>query len=556
MKPPESHRSHHLDECRHLLLSLSHSIPAVRSFFGRWAAVSATLSRLRAAVDKIASLPGNELSDNLLRFLSETLILTLSISNQCNNPDPPAGRLRTQSDLAAAAASLDQHAADAEFLLRSGALLDPLPAPSSSRREALRAEARSLITRLQIGTVSSRIPALDSLISMLLGDDKNVMIAATQGLVPALVRLLDCASLSHPEAREKAVTAIARVSSLDSCRQLLVSEASFLASHLSRVLVEPDGVGSAKEKACATLQALTLQKDISMTVGSGGTISILLETCRSGTPPAQAAAAGVLKNLTAVPELREKLIEENAVPVLIRVLQSGTVLARENSASCLSNLTSGEDNQSIKLAIFQQGVLDCIRNYWEAPAVDNRDLEPAIRLLRNLSSTSVFSEIILSSGFLPRIILALDSSSAGTRIEAIRAVSELALVCTNKEGLDYALPKIVRMLEAKEADEKEAAVKALASLMSFSICRRLMRKDEKGILNLIMLLDTSVCNVEKKHIVIILLAVAQTRRCRKLMVASGACGLLPRLESMEVEGAKKLSELLAKGKLLGVFPRN
>ncbi|PKU74502.1 uncharacterized protein LOC110107440 [Dendrobium catenatum] len=554
MKPPENHQSQHLEECRHLLSSLSESIPAVRSFLGRWAAVSATLGRLRPAVDEIAGFPANELSDDFLCFLSQTLALTLSISNQCRNPDPPAGRLQTQSELAAAAASLDQLAADADFLLRSGALLDPLSPPSSSsRRETLRAEAQSVIIRLQIGTVASRISALDSLMSILNGDDKNVIIAAAQGLVPALVRLLDFASLSHPEVREKAVAVIARVSSLESCRHLLASEAAFLVSHLSRVLIEPDGVGSTKEKACFALQALTIQKDIAMTVGTNGTISILLETCRSGTPPAQAAAAGVLKNLAAVLELREKLIEENAVPVFVRVLQSGTIQARENSIFCLSNLTTGEDNQTIKLTILQQGVLDCIRDYWDSPAHDNRDLRPAISLLRNLSSSSVFSEIILSSGFLPRIIRALDSSSAGTRIEAIRAVSDLTLFCTNKEGVEYAMPKIVRMLEAKGAEEKEAAVKALASMMTFSVCRRLMRKDEKGILNLILLLNSSV---EKKHIVTVLLAVAQSRRCRKLMVTSGARGLLPWLESMEVEGAKKLSELLAKGKLLGVFPRN
>ncbi|XP_020702088.2 uncharacterized protein LOC110113755, partial [Dendrobium catenatum] len=185
-------QSQHLEECRHLLSSLSESIPAVRSFLGRWAAVSATLGRLRPAVDEIAGLPANELSDDLLCFLSQTLALTLSISNQCRNPDPPAGRLQTQSELAAAAASLDHLAADADFLLRSSALLDPLSPPSSSsRRETLRAEAQSVIIRLQIGTVASRISALDSLMSILNGDDKNVLIAAAQGLVPALVRLLD-----------------------------------------------------------------------------------------------------------------------------------------------------------------------------------------------------------------------------------------------------------------------------------------------------------------------------------------------------------------------------
>lgn len=557
MKPPENHQSHHLEECLRLLTLLSDCVTSARSFRGRWAAVSATLNRLRAAVNEIARLPRNDFSDELLRLLSQTLTVMLSLSDQCRLAEPPAGRLRTQSDLAAAASSLNQQADDADFLVRTG---DLLPAPCSSRLEALRAEARTLVIRLQIGTLESRIPALDSLIAMFQGGgDKKLTIAVEQGLVPALIRLLDCASLSHSEARDKAVAIVSRISAVDSCRHLLVADGDLLVSHLSRVLVEPDGGGSSKENVCAALQVLTLEKDIAMTVGSGPTISIILETCRSGTPPAQTAAAGVLNNLSALPELRQNLVEEDCIPVLIRILQSGTVSAKEKAASCLSNLAAEDANQGIKLAIFQEGVLDCIRNYWEGSAADSlRDFQPAIRLLRNLSSSSFFAEIILSAGFLSLMILALDSSLAGTRTEAARAVSDLATACTKpgREGVEHAVPLLVRMLEAKGADEKEAAVKALASLMPFKACRKLMRKNEKGILSVIMLLDPLVCNVPKKHSVSVLLAVAQTRRCRNLAVASGARGFLPLLQSTQVEGAKELSELLSKGKLLGVFPRS
>jgi hypothetical protein len=53
----------------------------------------------------------------------------------------------------------------------------------------------------------------------------------------------------------------------------------------------------------------------------------------------------------------------------------------------------------------------------------------------------------------------------------------------------------------------------------------------------------------------VLLAVSQSRRCRKQMVAAGACGFLQGHLAAEVEGAKKLSECLGRGKMLGVFPR-
>lgn len=553
MKPPPEKPAinHHLEECRRLLVSLSDSIPSALSFRGRWTAVSATLQRLRVALDEIAGLAETDLSQELLSHLSQTLTSILSLSNQCRSPDPPFGRLRTQSDLAAASASLHQQADDAEFLIRTGDLLDPLP--RNSRLEALRAEARTLVARLQIGTLASRIPALDSLIAMIHGDDKATLIAVAQGLFPALMRLLDFASLSNSEAREKVISALSIVSSVESCRPLLVADEALLLSHLSRVLAEPNGCGSSKENACITLRVLTREKDIAMAIGSAPTVRIILDICRSSTPPAQAAAAGVLKDLSALPELHPNLVEENGIPVLIRVLRSGTILAQGNAASCLSNLAAGEgnQNQTIKLAIFQEGGLDCIRNYWLASAADNRDLEPAIRLLRNLSSSNYFAGVILSAGFLPLIIQALDSASARTRTEAAEAVSGLALASMkpDTERVERAVPRLVKMLDAKGAEEKEVALKVLASLMTFSTCRRLMRKDEKGILSLIMLLDPLVCNVQKKYSISVLLAVVQTRRCRNLVLASGARGFLPWLQSMRVEGAEKLSELLSKGNL-------
>ncbi|KAG0465515.1 hypothetical protein HPP92_019679 [Vanilla planifolia] len=532
MQPPESRD--HLSECLRLLPALSDLIIAVQSFRGRWSAISSTLNRLR--VEDIAGFQSNDLSEDFFRSLSETLQLGLSLSGQCRAVHPPAGRLRTQSELDALAASLEQLASDSDVLIRTGEILQsPVGA---SRREALRAEARMLITRLQVGTMASRLAALESLMAILCSNEKNVLIAVGQGLVAALLGLLDFSTLSHGGAREKTVAAIARVCSVETCRHLLISEGVPLVSHLSRVLAEPDGGGSSKEKACAVLQSLTLQRDIAMTVGFGGSIFLLLETCRFGTPHAQATAAGVLKNLASLPELHHNFMEDSALPVLIQILQSGTVPAQENAAACLANLVAGEEsqNQTIRLAAFQEGALDCIRNYLDTSAADLRNLEPAIKLLRNFSSSSFFADVILSAGFLRHVILALDCSSGGTRTEAARTISELAAACSKptRDGVEFAVPRLISMLEAKTAEEKEASVKALASLMGFTLCRKLMKKDEKGIFNVVTLLDPTILNLEKKYAVSVLLAVSQTRKSRKLVVAAGARGFLPWLVEMQV----------------------
>ncbi|XP_072981551.1 uncharacterized protein [Typha angustifolia] len=524
--------------CRGFLSLLSSSASSVVAFRGRWSAIAATAGRLSASLDDLSGLAGTTpLAADLLRSLSQTLDLTLALANACLSADPPAGKLRTQSDLAAASAALDQLAADADLLIRSGA-----PA----------AAAGGLVIGLQVGSSASRIAALDALIAFVAEDDRNAAIAAEEGAVRAIVRLLD--SASGGGVREKASVALARFSCVPNCRDALAAEGAAILGHLARVL-ESDG-GTAREKACAALQTITLARDAAIVIGSRGGIAALLEICRGGSPSAQAAAAGVLKNLAAFQELRQSFIDEDGIPVLIGVLASGTALAQENAIGCLCSLASGEDEQGlIKITIFKEGALDYLKNYLENGRGEDRNLEPAIGLLRNLASFRYIAEIIVSASFLPHIIAAFGSNKSSLRTEAAKAITELVVVGKARKEIGETIVPLVRMLEARTPEEKESAVKALASLVSFSFYRKIFHKDEKGIVNVVQLLDPLVRNVNKKYPISVLLSLSQSRRCRKQMVAVGACGFLQGLLVAEVEGAKRLLESLGRGKILGVFPR-
>lgn len=544
------------EELRRLLASLSAAAADAQSFRGRWSSVSVTVARLSAALDDLDRLKSIPLVAELLCSVLQAASFALDLAVLCRTPDPPAARLRTQSDIAAASTALQQLAADTDILRRSDALFDP-PEERIRHREPVREESRSLVTRLQIGSPESRIAALDSLLDLLRNDDKNVVVATAQGAVPALVRFLDSVSVaaSCHEAREKAAAAIARISAVPSCHHLLATEGLPLLHHLARVL-ESDG-GVAKERACTALQTLTQTRDNALIIGSRGGIAALLEICRGGTPSsAQAAAAAVLKNLAAAQELRPQFAEENGVPVLVGVLASGTPLAQENALSCLCNLSSSEESQSLKVSIFKEGALESLNNYWEAvEAGEHQNLELGIRLLRNLACFRYIAEAISASGFLLRITNALESSRPGARTEAAMAVAELSSIFgrTRKE-FEGAITPLVRMLEAKAVEEKEVAARVVASLVSFPVYQRLLRKEEKGIVNVVQLLDHSVL-VDKKFPILILVSISKSRKCRKQMVAAGACGYLQKLATMEVDRAKKLLEDLGRGKILGVFPR-
>ncbi|KAF6161593.1 hypothetical protein GIB67_009472 [Kingdonia uniflora] len=528
-------------------------IPQIQTFKGKWSVIKTKLNDFPTQLKDLSDFPNfssNLLSSDLLNSIYVTLTDTLSLAHKCRNPSLSVGKLRTQSDIDSIGAKLDQHGKDCELLIKSGVLQESCGSSSmNSKRELVRVEARSLITRLQIGGQESKNAAMDSLLRLLSEDDKNVLIAVAQGAVPVLVRLLDSSCV---EIKEKAVTAISRVSMVDSSKHVLIAEGVLLLNHLLRVL--ESGSGFAKEKACIALQALSFSKENARTIGTRGGISSLLEICQAGTASSQSVAAGVLRNLAWFPDIKPNLIEENVIPVLISLAHSGTTVAQENAVSCLCNLVI--DDENLKILIVREGGIECLKNFWDGASSGKR-LEAAVALLRNLASCRPIADIIVSNGFIPRIVGVLSSGVSSLRIVAARAVYELGY-CTKWRkdiGECGGVPPLVKMLDAKAVEERDIAAKTLSSLMHYVGNRRIFRKDEIGIIGTVQLLDPSIHNLDKKYPVSILFLIVQSKRCRKQMLASGAYAYLQKLTEMEVEGARKLLESLGPGKLWGVFAR-
>lgn len=539
-----------------LLTSLLDQIGLVANFKGKWSIIRTKLAGLEAQLKDFSEFPdaaSNALCLDHLHSVCHTLNDAVSVACKCQAVNLTEGKLKTQSDVDSVLAKLDRLVKDGDVLIKSGVLQDGVVlSGNGSKREAVRAESRNLITRLQIGSVESRNSAMDSLLGLLQEDDKNVMIAVAQGVVPVLVKLLDSSSL---EMKEKTVSAIARVSMVESSKHVLVAEGLLLLNHLTRVL--ESGSGYAKERACVALQALSFSKGNARAIGSRGAISSLLEICQGGTPGSQAFAAGVLRNLASFDEIRENFIEENAVSVLLLLAASGTAMAQENAIGCLCNLITDTD-QSLKLMIVKEGGVESLKSFWEsAPSV--KSLEVAVELLRHLStSCHPIAEALISDGFIDKLVHVLNCGVLSVRIAAADAVYEMCNVSSKarKEmGECGCIVPLIKMLDGKAPAEKESAAKALSTLMMYTGNRKIFRKDERVIVSCVQLLDHSIKNVDKKYPVSVLAALAHSCKCRKLMVAAGACVHLQKLVDMEVEGAKKLLESLGRGKIWGVFAR-
>ncbi|KAI3929676.1 hypothetical protein MKX01_025844 [Papaver californicum] len=549
MKLPETH---HYQISINLIPLLIEEINHIQTFKGKWSVIKSKLNDLPTQLKDLSDFPNfttNPLSSDLLISISQTLTDSLTLVKNCKNPNFSAGKLRTQSDIDSIISKLDRHVHDIEILIKSGVMNQETGGGGGSKRETVRVESRNLITRLQIGDFEGRSVAMDTLLGMLQEDDKNVLIAVAQGVVPVLVKLLDSSCL---EIKEKSVFAISRVSLVDSSKHVLIAEGVLLLNHLLRVL--ESGSGFAKEKACVTLQALSFSRENARGIGCRGGICSLLAICQSGTPSSQAVAAGVLRNLAVFSEIRQNFIEENAVPVLIGLISSGTVVAQENAIECLRNLVSEDEN--LKLLVVREGGIDCLKNFWDSSAM-GRGIESVIGLLRNMGSYRPIAEVIVADGFINRLVGALNCGVSGVRVAASKAVYELGFSTkTRKEMGDCGcIPPLVRMLDMKAIEEKEASAMALFSLVQLGSNRRIFQKDERGILGTIQLLDPLVQNLDKKYPISILLSIAHLKKSRKEMVAAGACVYLQKLVEMDIEGAKKLMESLSRGKLWGVFPR-
>ncbi|CAI9113171.1 OLC1v1013728C1 [Oldenlandia corymbosa var. corymbosa] len=569
MKVAENEADGLTNAINQLFTTLSDSVPQTQCFKSKWSLVASKLSNLQTLVSDLStscSVPttasaaaSGSLSSDLLQSLHVTLSDASSLCALCHAPTPPHGKLKTQNEIDSITAKLDHHIKDLDVLIKSGVLLNhggggAAAAAAPASRESVRAEFRNLITRLQIGSSESKNATLDSVLSLLNEDDKNVLIAVAQGIVPVLVRVLD-SSAHHLEMKEKIVAAIAKISTADSVKHVLIAEGLGILNNLLRVL--ESGSVFAKERCCVVLQVLSQSKENARAIGSRGGISSLLEICNSGAPNSQAMAGGVLRSLSVFPEIKEYFAEENAVIILLGVLNSGTTLAQENAIGCLNNLANNDQNT--KLLIAREGVIESLKNYWDS-VNSVQSLEVAIVMVQILSSCPLIVEIIVENGFLNRVTGVLNCGVLGVRVAAAKAIYEMAYNTRTRKELGElgCISSLSRMLDGKAVEEKEAAAKALSNLLNYVGNRRIFRKEEKGIISAVQLLDPLVQNLDKKYPVLVLSSLVHSKKCRKQMVGAGACSHLQKLVELnnDVDGAKKLFDSLDRGKLWGVFDRH
>ncbi|XP_021281176.1 protein CELLULOSE SYNTHASE INTERACTIVE 3 [Herrania umbratica] len=523
----------------------------VKGFPGRWKMIISKLEQIPSRLSDLSSHPcfcKNALCKEQLQAVSKTLKEAIKLADLCLK-EKYEGKLKMQSDLDALSGKLDLNLRDCGLLIKTGVLGEatlPLSVVGSSSESetAAHGHLKELLARLQIGHLEAKHKALDSLVEVMKEDEKSVLSVMGRSNIAALVQLLTATS---PRIREKTVTVICSLAESGSCESWLVSEG--VLPPLIRLVESGSTVG--KEKATISLQRLSMTAETARAIVGHGGVRPLTEICRTGDSVSQAAAACTLKNISAVPEVRQILAEEGIIKVMINLLDCGILLgSKEYAAECLQNLTAS--NENLRRSVISEGGIRSLLVYLDGPLPQ----ESAVGALRNLVG-SVSMEVLMSLGFLPRLVHVLKSGSLGAQQAAASAICR---VCSSSEmkkmvGEAGCVALLIRMLEAKSNSAREVAAQALSSLITVSQNCREVKKDDKSVPNLVQLLDPSPQNTAKKYAVSCLATLSSSKKCKKLMISYGAIGYLKKLSEMEIPGVKKLLERLERGKLRSLFSR-
>uniref|UniRef100_A0A1J3HVA7 U-box domain-containing protein 4 n=1 Tax=Noccaea caerulescens TaxID=107243 RepID=A0A1J3HVA7_NOCCA len=521
----------------------------VKVFSSRWRVIISRLEKLPTCLSDLSSHPcfsKHTLCKEQLQAVLQTLKEAIELANICVKKEKQEGKLKMQSDLDSLSSKIDLTLKDCGLLMKTGVLGEVMtqqPLSSSSIQDLETFSVRELLARLQIGHLESKRKALEQLVEVMKEDEKAVITGLGRSNVASLVQLLTVTT--SPSVRENAVTVICSLAESGGCENWLISENAL--PPLIRLLESGSAIG--KEKAVISLQRMSISSETSRSIVGHGGVSPLIEICKTGDSVSQASAACTLKNISSVPEVRQSLAEEGIVRVMINILNCGILLgSKEYAAECLQNLTSS--NETLRKSVISENGIQTLLAYLDGPLPQESGVAAIRNLVGSVSEETYFKII-------PSLVHVLRSGSMGAQQAAASTICRIATSNETKRmiGESGCIPLLIRMLEAKASGAREVAAQAIASLVTVPRNCREVKRDEKSVTSLVLLLEPSPSNSAKKYAVSCLAALCSSRKCKKLMVSYGAVGYLKKLSELDVPGSKKLLERIEKGKLRSFFSR-
>ncbi|KAF7058333.1 hypothetical protein CFC21_065414 [Triticum aestivum] len=571
--PPPPAAADALAQILHALLPpLLLAAASANALHSRWRALHATLLALQSSlVSAPAPAAGHPLFADLVASLLPPLRSLHALSARCQDPALPGGRLRLQSDLDIAASSLTLLLHDLSLLLRSGllsvdssasspnAIVLQVPAAAASRSDKS-LFIRDAFARLQIGGLDLKLKALASLLE-LLGNDpaaEAANIVAADGDVAALLRMLDASA--HSALRDRAAAVVALLATACSASRKAVFDEGGLGP-LLRVL-DSASAPATRERAVVAIEAMTADAGSAWAVSAYGGVSILINACRpgSGSLAVQALAVAAIKNVVSIDDVRSALVEEGGLPVLVDLLACGTTDTQKNAVICLWSIASMGDLET-QQQIVQDGALPPLLQALHITT--DLDLQNSVlRAIHVLAVVPSAARILCSSPLFFAQLTDLMRRGGSILLQQMAAdmIADLAPGVSDdtKRCMAPCVGTLVKMMEvAKPASVQESAGRALLALMTLKSNRKELVRDEKNLTRLVQMLNPRNEEIDKKHPVSVLLALAMGggNGTRRRLADAGACQHLQKLADAEVPCAKKALQRISSSRFKSLLSR-
>ncbi|GJT80160.1 cellulose synthase interactive 1-like protein [Tanacetum coccineum] len=544
-----------LNETVNLLNTLLPSTLSITLFPSRWQTLRTKLASLKSLVSELtysSHWSDNQLLSQLLPNIFTTLQRVNILCTECSNSGLVTGKLLMQSDLDMATGWLTKQIHDLDLLLRSGVLRynnalvlsQPLP---GSNKEDLCFFIRDLFTRLQIGGVEFKKKALESLIDLLLNDEKTASVVAKEGNIGYLINLFDV----HVH-REQSVTVISMLCNNDVSRKIVFEQGGL--GPLLRIV--ESGSVQLKEKAVMAIEAITADPDNAWAVSAYGGVSVLLDVCKEGSLIAQSHAIGAIRNVVNSEDVRVALSEECGVPVIVEMIVSGSASAKEKAADCIAILANLSEYFRAVI-IEQKGLQKLLMLLHQSSNPDT--LEHVLDAICALSLTDSVNRLLSSSTtFISQLSGIIRQGNFTLQQISVLILANLSISDSNKRLISGCMGSLMKLIEfTKPLGLQEASLKVLVALLAVKPNRKEFVKDEKNMMRLTQMLDPVNESVPKKIPVAIVHALMSggSNGCRKRLVDTGAQSSLQKLNEMNVPGAKKALQRLSGNRLKNIFSR-
>ncbi|KAG0478925.1 hypothetical protein HPP92_013644 [Vanilla planifolia] len=537
-----------LEQTLKLLNSAISSSHSTRLFPAKWKPIRDKLERLRsnlAPASFDADSRGNPSLAELLEAISATAHCTKLLAQLCGDDSYGGGKLLMKSNLDLIAASLELHIKhldekyDLGILISSLSIVLSKPAVGASR-EDMRIYVRDIFSRLRIGCFEMKARALASLNQVLHEDERYVraVAAETTDGIGVLVKLLDCRDVM---VKEEALRAVSVIAGFESYRGMLVM--SGVIPPLIRILEQ--GNGKAKERAAHALKLMTQSCDNAWLVSSQGGVLTLLRICGDNGSSSKLAnlACSILRNLCGVGEIRRFMVEQGAVVVFLKLLRSKEEASKLHAMELL--LMFASDDEEIKKSLTRDEFIDSLLGIINHESLySSKAREIALRCIEAFFFTSPASlNQLVKRGFLHQILFFLRNGEVADQELALKSVSRFCsvsdqLMAQTMGDMGF-MPELLRLLQARPFDAREAAAEALCSLVLVQKNRRKFIEEDHNVDNVLQLLDPREGKGTKKLLLSALMSLTDSSSGRKKVSASIYLKNLEKLAEAEVAEAKK-----------------